>query len=94
MENLYQAKSGYSFTFRRNNERFARTFEVQSQPVWEDYTDFDGLCVPLDIIKRMRDTARALESPWEGRCIQIKADAWKVLTDWRDAELAKRGRKI
>ena len=66
-----------------------KRFEKEMSLAWQDYTDFDGHMVPLDIIKKMKQVERPKAGAWEGRGVEVSAKTWKVLTDWRDEKVAK-----
>lgn len=49
------------------------------------YTDYKGLVVPLDIIRRMREVEGA-GTNWEKRGVEIQSEeAWMVLSSWYEA---------
>lgn len=50
--------------------------------LWQDYTDFRGLCVPLGVLERMRIAEGVSVEKWEGRRVGVGREAWRVLTDW------------
>jgi hypothetical protein len=41
----------------------------------------------MEVIETMRQVEGVAE--WKGRGIQVKAETWKVLEDWRATELAR-----
>lgn len=61
-------------------QRFGERDELE----WEDATEFDGLVVPLSILKEMRKAAGVGPNEWNGRHVNVGEAAWRVLTDWRN----------
>lgn len=58
-------------------------YKRETEETWHDYTDYQGLVVPLKIIERMRAVEGVEKDEWEGRGIQVSDKAWKVLLDWK-----------
>lgn len=57
------------------------TYTPSDELEWQDYTEYDGVCVPLNIIRQMRKAEGVGE--WKGRGVKVGDTAWKILTDWR-----------
>ncbi len=57
------------------------TYTTSEELVWQDSTEYNGVCVPLIINRRMRKAEGVDE--WKGRGVGVGDKAWKVLTDWQ-----------
>jgi hypothetical protein len=70
--------------YQPEGEEFQRKkyFKHLAEPVWQDWTDYRGAVVPLEIIKGMREAEGVSEADWQGRGIVVGEKGWAVLTEW------------
>lgn len=81
----YNSHSKYHYTL--NGICRVRTFAQLPKAIWQDFTHYRGLTVPLEIIYKMMKVEGAKDGDWERRGIEVKAETWKVLEDWRDEKM-------
>jgi hypothetical protein len=60
-----------------------KVFERRKVAMWQHFTDYNGMAVPLEVIERMRQVEGVTEDQWDRRGVEVGAQAWKVLTDWQ-----------
>jgi hypothetical protein len=63
-------------------------YRKEDEARWQIFTDFQGEKVPLEVLEEMR-RAEGMEGEWEGRCIEVGDEAWKVLLSYRSAQEAE-----
>lgn len=51
-------------------------------PTWQDFTDYNGKLVPLDIIARMKEMEGSSEKEWNRRGVVVGDKSWEILLDW------------
>lgn len=71
------------YHYTQNGIRRVRIFTRLPAKVWQDFTYYRGLAVPLEVVDKMMRVEGAKEGDWEARDIEVKAETWKVLEDWR-----------
>lgn len=62
----------------------ARTkiYHTLPEPTWQDFTEYEGKVVPLQIIEEMRLKEGATMDQWGVRGLEVKEETWAVLTTW------------
>jgi hypothetical protein len=77
------------YTAKDGSERNL-TLEWREEGAWHDYTDYDGLVVPLSILKKMQQAEGVNAEDWIGqRGIEVGDKAWRILTDWKEDRMAR-----
>lgn len=51
-------------------------------PIWQDFTDFNGEVVPLDVIFRMKEMEESSDKEWNRRGVVVGDKAWEILQEW------------
>lgn len=64
-----------------DGSRRRRSFARLSVPIWQTYTDYGGLVVPLAIINSMKEENGA-DVDYELRGVSVSASAWGILQAW------------
>ncbi|KAI9636572.1 uncharacterized protein MKK02DRAFT_45277 [Dioszegia hungarica] len=67
---------------------YCKVFGSSDETVVQDWTDFDGLVVPLLIIQEMKE-AEGAGVEWENRGVEVGEAGWIILLQWQEMEMAR-----
>lgn len=57
----------------------------RDDPEWYDYTDLDGVSVPMEVLREMMEVEGAVEADWDRRGVEVSEKCWRVLEAWRQS---------
>lgn len=73
-DNLY-----IPYTF--GDARRVKVFKKLDRPIWQDFTDFGGIPIPLWVLEEMKAAEGAREE-WYRRGVQVGDMGWDVVNRW------------
>lgn len=71
-----------------------RIFERRQISGWQQCTDWDGICVPLEILEKMRVAEGISIEGWKKRGVEVGKAAWGILRAWREGLEASEARGL